>query len=126
MQLTMLKAKLHRVSVTHAELDYEGSCAIDQNLLDAAGIREFEQVHIYNITNGQRFVTYAILAERGSGVISVNGAAAHCAEPGDLVIICSYGQYDEAEAKRHTPALIYVDNKNNITHTSGSIPAQAA
>ena len=86
MFLNMLKTKIHRATVTHAELDYEGSCAIDDNLLDASGIREYEQIHIYNITSGHRFVTYAIRAEAGSGVISVNGAAAHKAQPGDLVI----------------------------------------
>lgn len=126
MYTNMLKAKLHRVSVTHAELDYEGSCAIDKNLLDASGIHEYEQIHIYNITNGQRFVTYAILGEPGSGMISVNGAAAHCANPGDLVIICAYGQYDAADVKRHRPSLIYVDDKNRITHSANAIPAQAA
>jgi len=126
MLTNMLKAKLHRVSVTHAELDYEGSCAIDEHLLEASDIKEFEQIHIYNITNGQRFVTYAIRAEKGSGIISVNGAAAHCANPGDLVIICAYGQYDDVEAARHSPRLIYVDQSNNITHSAGTIPVQAA
>ena len=91
MQLTLLKAKIHRATVTHAELPYEGSCAIDGRLLDISGIREYEQVHIFNVNNGQRFVTYAIRAEEGSGIISVNGAAAHRAQPGDLVIICAYG-----------------------------------
>src|SRR5687768_18552408 len=90
MQLNVLKAKIHRASVTHAELHYEGSCAIDGRLLDISGIREYEQIHIYNVNNGARFVTYAIRGEDGSGVISVNGAAAHCASPGDLVIICAY------------------------------------
>ena len=126
MHMTMLKAKLHRVKVTHAELDYEGSCAIDTNLLNASGIREFEQIHIYNITNGQRFVTYAINAEAGSGIISINGAAAHLADPDDLVIICAYSQLQENEAVLHRPALIYVDADNRITHTAGTIPAQAA
>src|SRR5438445_8864866 len=87
MQLTLLKAKLHRACVTHAELDYDGSCAIDSKLLDAAGILEFEQINIYNIANGERFTTYAIKAEAGSGIISVNGAAAHKARVGDRVII---------------------------------------
>ncbi|MDH5259682.1 MAG: aspartate 1-decarboxylase, partial [Gammaproteobacteria bacterium] len=87
---TMLKAKLHRVSVTHSELEYEGSCAIDGKLLDTAGIREYEQIEIYNIANGERFTTYAIRAEDNSGIISVNGAAAHKANPGDLIIICAY------------------------------------
>ena len=83
MYITLLKAKLHRARVTHSELDYEGSCAIDARLLDAAGIREYEQIHIYNIANGERFTTYAIRAEPGSRVISINGAAAHKASPGD-------------------------------------------
>ena len=87
MQCTLLKCKLHRACVTHAELDYEGSCAIDQHLMEMAGIREYEQLHIYNITNGERFTTYAISAERGSRIISINGAAAHKAKPRDRIII---------------------------------------
>jgi len=126
MQLNLLKAKIHRATVTHAELHYEGSCAIDARLLDISGIREYEQVHIYNINNGHRFVTYAIRGEAGSGVISINGAAAHMAQPGDLVIICAYGQCDEAEAEKFKPTLVYVDRENRLTHTNDSIPAQAA
>ncbi|WP_058834987.1 aspartate 1-decarboxylase [Luteimonas abyssi] len=126
MQLTLLKAKIHRATVTHAELHYEGSCAIDSRLLDLAGIREYERVEIYNINNGKRFATYAIRAEAGSGTISVNGAAAHQAEPGDLVIICAYGACDEAEAATFKPSLVYVDRQNRMTHTNESIPAQAA
>lgn len=126
MHLTMLKAKIHRATVTHAELHYEGSCAIDGNLLDRSGIREYEQIHIYNVDNGERFVTYAIRAEEGSGIISVNGAAAHRASPGDLVIICAYGTLDAAEAERHTPTLVYVDRQNRITHVNDRIPKQAA
>lgn len=126
MQLNLLKAKIHRATVTHAELHYEGSCAIDGRLLDISGIREYEQIHIYNINNGHRFVTYAIRAEEGSGIISVNGAAAHCADVGDLVIICAYGQCDEAEAAEFKPTLVYVDGDNRLTHTNDSIPAQAA
>ena len=126
MQLTLLKAKIHRATVTHAELHYEGSCAIDSRLLDLSGIRENEQVHIFNVNNGHRFVTYAIRAEEGSGIISVNGAAAHRAQPGDLVIICAYGQCDEAEAAAFQPTLVYVDTHNRLTHTNHSIPTQAA
>lgn len=122
----MLKAKIHRATVTHSELDYEGSCAIDGKLLEAAGILEFEQVHIYNITNGNRFVTYAIRAEEGSGVISVNGAAAHKAAPGDLVIIAAYAELDAAEARRHSPRLVYVDGDNRMVRVAGQIPVQAA
>ncbi len=126
MHLTLLKTKIHRATVTHAELDYEGSCAIDDDLLQASGIREFEQIQIYNITNGERFVTYAIRAEAGSGVISVNGAAAHKANPGDLVIICAYASMSEAEADQFKPKLIYVDGNNRIHHTNDTIPVQAA
>ncbi|EAU55701.1 aspartate 1-decarboxylase [Mariprofundus ferrooxydans] len=118
MKLTMLKSKVHRATVTHAELDYEGSCAIDQDLLDAANILQFEQLHIYNVANGERFTTYAITAPRGSGTIGVNGAAAHKASPGDLLIICTYAELDAAEAAHFNPTLVYVDHDNSITHTS--------
>jgi len=123
---TMLKAKLHRACVTHAELDYEGSCAIDDDLLDASGIREYEQIQIYNVANGERFTTYVIRAERGSRVISINGAAAHKAKPGDRIIICAYAQYDAAELAQHTPSLVYLDEHNRITRSSNAIPVQAA
>lgn len=126
MQLNVLKAKLHRVTVTQAELHYEGSCAIDGQLLDTAGIREYEQIHIYNIANGERFVTYAIRASNDSGTISINGAAAHKASPGDLIIICAYGQLSEAEMAQFKPKLVYVDGRNRITHTNYAIPVQAA
>ena len=126
MQLTLLKAKLHRARVTHAELEYEGSCAIDASLLDAAGIHEYEQIEIYNVTNGARFSTYAIRAESGSGVISVNGAAAHKAEVSDVVIICAYGQLDAAEVESFRPTLIYLNSRNQIVRTAESIPEQAA
>jgi len=118
MKLTMLKSKLHRTTVTHAELDYEGSCAIDQDLLDAAHILPFEQLHIYNVANGERFTTYAISAPRGSGTIGVNGAAAHKANPGDLLILCTYAEMDQVEAAHFAPTLVYVDAANRITHTS--------
>jgi len=126
MILNMLKAKIHRATVTHAELDYEGSCAIDEELLRASGILEYEQIHIYNIANGERFVTYAIRAEAGSGVISVNGAAAHKAKPGDLLIICAYGQVRAAQAQRHRPRLVYPDADNRVARVAGEIPVQAA
>lgn len=126
MNLTMLKSKLHRVTVTHAELDYEGSCAIDQNLLDAAGILPFEQLHIYNIENGERFTTYAISASRGSGIIGVNGAAAHKANPGDLLIICTYAELEAKEATHFKPMLVYVDADNLITHTSHGMLADVS
>jgi len=126
MQCTMLKAKLHRARVTHSELEYEGSCAIDGHLLDTAGIREYEQIDIYNATNGERFTTYAIRAEDGSGIVSVNGAAAHKANPGDIVIICAYVGLSQQEAAVHEPTLVYVDEQNCITHTRNTIPVQVA
>lgn len=126
MQRTMLKSKLHRVHVTHSELHYEGSCAIDENLLEAANISEYEQIHLYNVTNGERFSTYAILAERGSGIISVNGAAAHKAAPGDIMIIASYANYSELELQKFSPQLVYVDDQNRIQSQRNAIPAQAA
>ncbi|SIN95296.1 L-aspartate 1-decarboxylase [Sulfurivirga caldicuralii] len=124
MFVTLLKAKLHRVTATQVELDYEGSCAIDGHLLDRAGIREYEQIQIYNITNGERFTTYAIRAEAHSGTISVNGAAAHKARVGDLLIIASYAQMDEAEAENFQPTLVYVDERNRITAIKNQIPEQ--
>lgn len=126
MQITVLKAKLHLACVTHAELDYDGSCAIDGKLLDKAGIHEYEQIQIYNITNGERFTTYAIRAEEGSRVISVNGAAAHKASPGDRIIICSYGSIEEKEISKFKPVLVYLDEHNHITHIKDRIPVQAA
>lgn len=122
----MLKAKLHRVTVTRVELDYEGSCAIDADLLEASGIREYEQIDIYNIANGERFTTYAIRAERGSRVISVNGAAAHKASVGDKIIIAAYCGLDRAEMQSHRPRLVYVDDDNAITRIGNDIPEQAA
>lgn len=124
MHITLLKSKLHRVTTTHAELDYEGSCAIDGHLLDTAGIREYEQIQIYNINNGERFTTYAIRAEEHSGIISVNGAAAHKANPGDLLIIATYASMDEKEADAFKPVMLYFDENNQITHTRNTIPKQ--
>lgn len=126
MQRTMLKSKLHRVRVTHSELHYEGSCAIDAALLDAADIREYQQIEIYNVTNGERFSTYAIRAEARSGIISVNGAAAHKADPGDIVIIATYATYNELELQRYHPQLVYVDEKNSIIDMRVAIPMQVA
>ncbi|WP_133513298.1 aspartate 1-decarboxylase [Candidatus Thiosymbion oneisti] len=126
MQLTLLKCKLHRARVTHAELEYEGSCAIDEALMERAGIREYEQIQIYNLANGERFTTYAIRAEAGSRVISVNGAAAHKASPGDRVIICAYAAMSEAEADAFEPSLVYLNEHNRILRTGSQIPAQAA
>ncbi len=126
MQLTMLKCKIHRACVTHAELDYEGSCAIDRELLDLAGIFPYEQIQIYNIANGERFTTYAIEAEAGSRIISVNGAAAHKASPGDRVIICAYAILDQQELADHRPQLVYTNELNEVTHTGERIAIQTA
>lgn len=126
MQSMMLKAKLHRARVTHSELEYEGSCAIDGKLLEMSGIREYEQIHIYNVTNGERFVTYAIRAEDGSGVISVNGAAAHKATPGDIVIIAAYVGLSQQELATYKPTLIYLDEHNRVVRSANAIPIQAA
>lgn len=126
MRRTLLRAKLHRVRVTHVEPDYEGSVAIDGRLLDAADIREYERVEVYNTRNGERFATYAIRAEDGSGTISVNGAAAHKAAVGDIVIICAYAELEERELASFKPRLVYVDAQNHITHTRHAIPVQVA
>ena len=120
----MLKSKLHRVRVTHSELHYEGSCAIDDDLLEAADIREYQQIDIYNVTNGERFTTYAIRAQRGSGIISVNGAAAHKASPDDILIIATYAIYTEMELQKFHPQLVYVDGHNRILEQRTKIPVQ--
>jgi aspartate 1-decarboxylase len=126
MQRTMLQAKLHRVRVTQSELHYEGSCAIDDDLLDASGIKEYQAIDIYNVTNGERFSTYAIRAERGSRTISVNGAAAHKADPGDILIIAAFSIYSELELQKYHPTLVYVDEHNRIIAQRERIPVQAA
>ena len=126
MQSIMLKAKLHKARVTHAVLNYEGSCAIDGRLLDLAGIREYEQIQIYNVTNGERFTTYAIRGEEDSRIISINGAAAHKAGVGDTIIICAYGSYSEAELINFKPRLIYMNADNTVSHAANAIPLQVA
>ena len=126
MQITLLKSKLHHARVTHSELEYEGSCAIDGHLLEAANIREYEQIQIYNLDNGERFTTYAIRAQDGSGTISVNGAAAHKARPGDRVIICTYAVLSQQETTAFKPTLIYLDADNRIKDTRHAIPVQVA
>ncbi len=115
MQRTLLKSKIHRVTVKEADLEYEGSITIDRDLMDAADMIEYEQVHIFNVTNGQRFVTYVIEGERGSGDICVNGAAAHLAKEGHCLIVASFSAYNEAECTVHSPKLVYVDGRNRIT-----------
>ena len=111
---TLLKSKIHRATVTHCELHYEGSCGIDQDLLDASGIRTNEQVHIWNVSNGERFITYAISSPKGSGVISLNGSAARRASVGDLVIIAAFASVHEERIDAHRPKLVFVDAANRV------------
>ena len=125
MLTNMLKAKLRLATVTQAELHYDGSCAIDENLIEAAGMREFEAIDIYNVNNGERFTTYIIKGQRGSKMISMNGAAARKVQVGDRVIIATYGQYSEAELQSFKPKLVYLDENNNIIRTNKTIPVQA-
>ena len=121
---TLLKSKIHRVAVTQCELHYEGSCAIDDNLLEAANIAENEQIHIWNINNGERFITYAIKGERGTGMISVNGSAARRASVGDLIIIAAFAQVHDKEVAAHQPELVFVDDKNQQTELRHKVPTQ--
>lgn len=115
MQRVMLRAKLHRVTVTQADLHYEGSCGIDQDLLDAADIWANEKIELYNVNNGERFSTYAIPGLRGTGEISLNGAAARRAQLGDLLIICTYAPMTEAQIADYQPRIVFVDGDNKIT-----------
>lgn len=121
MRRTLLKSKIHRATVTDADLDYEGSISIDPVLARAADLVPFERVEIYNITNGERFATYFIEGREGSGEITLNGAAAHKVTPGDLVIVCSYAEYTEEEIEGHRPQLVYVDARNRILGTSTAV-----
>ncbi len=114
MRRTFFKSKIHRATVTHADLDYEGSVTIDEDLLDASDIREYEAVHVWNITRGTRLQTYALKGERGSGVICINGAAAHLNKPGDLVILATFAELEEAEARDFEPTVVLVDRSNRI------------
>jgi len=123
---TMLQGKLHRVKVTQADLHYEGSCAIDQDFLEAAGILEYEAIDIYNVTNGKRFSTYAIAGERGSKIISVNGAAAHCADVGDILIIATYVTMPDEQARSWQPKVAYFDGDNEMTRKAKAVPVQVA
>lgn len=121
---TLLKSKIHRVTTTHCELHYEGSCAIDEDLLEAANLVENEQIHIWNINNGERFITYAIKGQRGTGMISVNGSAARRAAVGDLLIIASFAQVHEDQVAAHEPELVFVDDKNKQTDLRHHVPTQ--
>jgi len=118
----MFLGKIHRATLTHADLHYEGSVTIDQDLLDAAGMLSNEEVHVWNVTRGSRLVTYTLPGPRGSGVICINGAAAHHHEPGDLVILATFGQMTDAEARVHTPKVVRVDAQNRIVSMTQEIP----
>ena len=126
MQRVMLRAKLHRVTVTQADLNYEGSCGIDMDLLEAADILPNEHIDLYNVNNGERFHTYIILAEPGSGTFSMNGAAARKVAVGDRVIIATYGHFTEAELINHKPKLVYLNEDNTVNRTTNTIPMQVA
>lgn len=114
MRRTFFKSKIHRATVTHADLEYEGSVSIDEDLLEAANIWEYEAVHVWNITRGTRLQTYAIKGPRGSGVICINGAAAHLNKPGDMVILATFAELEETEARAHVPTVVLVDRQNRI------------
>ena len=124
MERVVLNSKLHRLHVTQVELDYEGSCAFDTDFIKAAKMTEYERVEIYNVTNGERFSTYLIAAEAGSKTVSINGAAAHKANPNDIIIICSYISMTEGEISDHSPTLVYFNESNKIVDTKSSIPTQ--
>ena len=114
MRLTLFKSKIHRATVTHADLDYEGSVTIDEELMEAAGIWEYEAIHIWNVSRGTRLQTYAIRGERGSGVICINGAAAHLNKPGDVVILATFAELEQSEARGFKPTVVLVDRHNKI------------
>lgn len=122
---TMLKCKIHRATVTEAVLHYEGSITVDEALMEAAGLVEYEQVHIYNIDNGNRFSTYVIKGERGSGVMCLNGAAARQVQKGDLIIVANYASYDEKELENFQPTLVYVDGNNHITNVKRKVESES-
>ena len=114
MVITLMKSKIHRAKVTQANLDYVGSITIDENLMDKAGIVSNEKVQVVNNNNGNRFETYVIPGDRGSGIICINGAAARLAQPGDRIIILSYGMFQKEEAKEHKPKIVFVDESNSV------------
>ncbi|MFP3940559.1 MAG: aspartate 1-decarboxylase [Thermoanaerobaculia bacterium] len=120
MRRTLLKSKIHRATVTEADLHYVGSITIDPQLMEAADVVEHERVEIYDITNGERFATYAIPGRPGCGEICINGAAAHLARPGDLVIVATYAEYDEDELAGHEPRVVFVDERNRIAEPTGA------
>lgn len=122
MRRRMFRSKIHRAVITHADLAYEGSVTIDQDLMDAAQMLPHEEVHVLNVTRGTRLITYTLPGPRGSGVICINGAAAHLNDPGDLVILATYGEMDQEEAVRHVPKVVRVDAKNRLLSTEAERP----
>ncbi len=114
MKINLLKSKIHRATVTTANLDYVGSISIDKMLMEAANIHDFEEVHVLNVTNGQRLITYAIPADKNSGEICINGAAAHLVSKGDIVIIVAYGSVNESDAAKYTPSIVHVNEQNEL------------
>ncbi len=121
MRRRMFASKIHRATVTVADVDYEGSVTIDADLLDTAGILEWDEVHIWDVTNGARLSTYAIAGPRGSGVIGINGAAAHLVHPGDLVILATFAEFDAADAAAHQPTVVFVDDQNRVKELRSEI-----
>ncbi|MFO0928019.1 MAG: aspartate 1-decarboxylase [Gemmataceae bacterium] len=120
-RLSMLKSKLHRLTVTHADVDYEGSLTLDRTLMDAAHILPWEEVHVWNVTRGTRLRTYAMEADPGTGIVCVNGAAAHLCKPGDLIIVATYTLLDEHAARQHRPRIVLVGANNRITRANGEM-----
>lgn len=125
MKRRMFLAKIHRARITHADLDYEGSVTIDRDLMDAAGMLEHEEVHVWNVTRGTRLVTYTLRGPSGSGVVCINGAAAHHNEPGDLVILATFGEMDDADARVHQPRVVFVDEHNRLRAIDTERPGPA-
>lgn len=125
MKRRMFLGKIHRARITHADLDYEGSVTIDRDLLEAAGMIEHEEVHVWNVTRGTRLVTYTLEGPPGSGVICINGAAAHGNEPGDVVILATFGEMDDAEARRWEPKVVFCDDDNRIKEIEAERPGPA-
>ncbi len=125
MQRTMFRSKIHRATVTQANLDYEGSVTLDETLMEAADILEFEAVHLWNVTRGSRVTTYALRGERGSGTVCVNGAAAHLNQPGDIIIIATFGNMSEDEARNFRPKVVRVDARNRVVGTEQEVPGPA-
>ena len=118
MQRHLMKSKIHRATITAADLHYEGSLTVDEDLLEAADLVTHEEVHVVNVNNGSRFTTYVIPGPRASGIMQLNGAAARLGHPGDVVILIAYGVFTEAEAKRHTPRVVFVDERNRVVRAS--------